>query len=155
MEPPEALSAVEELVTLLRRPTLRTRVGIWRMPLDYAGREPDIAVHLGVEAVDVRRPLMQLLPEGTRYVRLTPEKTLQALDSVACSRGQKDCALVYNMDLLLAGLSVEGRHQVWQRLIDGLPHRERALLIALPETAHLLLPGEPLVEVWQRDKRFV
>ncbi len=155
MEQPEPLSPVRELIDRLRRPTFRTRVGVWCMPLDYIGQEPDVAVLLGIEAVDVREPILQQLPEGTRFVRLTPEKIFAALDNIANNIGKKDCVLVYNVDLLLAGLTRERRQSVWQGLFDGLPHRSRALVVAIPASAERLLPTAQLLEALQRDERLV
>ncbi len=155
MEQPEPLSQVQALIGLLRRHTLRTRVGVWQMPLRYVGQEQDTAARLGVEAVDVRDAITRRLPDGTRYVRLSAGRIVQALDDIACGAGLTDCAMVYNVDLLLAGLNRDTRQTVWESLFDGLPHRPRALLLAIPKTAHHLLLGERLREAWQRDKRIV
>lgn len=155
MEQPEPLSPVRELIDRLRRHTFRTRVGIWRMPLDYVGQEADVAVRLGIEAVDVREPILQQLPEGTRFARLTDEKILEAFDNITSNICKKDCALVYNVDLLLASLTRERRQSVWQGLFDGLPRRTRALVVAIPVSAEQLLPTAQLLEALQRDERLV
>jgi hypothetical protein len=155
MEQSDLLSEVKELIDLLRRHALRTRVGLWRMPLKWVGQEPDIATRLQIEAFDIREAIKPRLPEGTRYVRLTPEKTLEALDSIANLQGRMDCVLVYNLDLLLASLKWEGRQRVWESLLDGLPYRQRALLLAVPTTADQVLPSETLLEVWRRERRLV
>jgi len=155
MEQPESLSPVRELVDRLRRYTFRTRVGLWCMPLDHIGHEPDVAARLGIEAVDVREPVLQGLPEGTRYVRLTSEKVLEVLDSIAGYSGKTDCVLVYNVDLLLAGLRREERQRVWQGLFDGLPYRSRALVTAIPVAASALLPSERLQDALTHDGRLV
>jgi len=156
MEPSDPLKDVRALIAFLRRPILRTRVGVWHMPLQCVGQEPDVAARLGVEAVDVRDPIRQQLPEGTRFVRLTVEKALEALDFIATTTPRiTDCAFVYNMDLLLAGLSREDRQRFWESLFDGLPHRSRALLIAVPETAHSVLLPDQWRESWRRDGRLV
>lgn len=151
----DAFAEVRVLIAFLRRHTLRTRTGLWCMPLDYVGHERDTATHLQIEAFDVRQAIQQQLPEGTRYVRLTLEKTLEALDFVASSEGWMDCVLVYNLDLLLAGLKREERQRVWESLLDGLPYRRRALLLAVPATAVSVLPSERLLQVWQREGRLV
>ncbi len=155
MEQTDSLAEVRALITLLRRHTLRTRIGLWRMPLDCVGQEPNIATYLQIEAFDVRQAIQQQLPEGTRYVRLTLEKTLEALDFVASSEGWSDCALVYNLDLVLAGLKRDERQRVWELLLGGLPYRRRALLLAVPATATQVLPPEQLLQVWQREGRLV
>lgn len=155
MEQRDSLTDVRTLIDFLRRHTLRTRIGLWRMPLDCVNKEPDVATRLQIEPFDVRQAIQQQLPEGTRYVRLTLEKTLEALDFVANSRGWTDCVLVYNLDLLLAGLKWDERQRVWESLLDGLPYRQRALLLTIPATAVQVLPTEQLLEVWQREGRLV
>lgn len=155
MEQNDSLAEVRALIALLRRHTLRTRIGLWCMPLDYVGQELVKATQLQIDAFDVRQAIQQQLPEGTRYVRLTFEKILEALDFVASSRGWTDCVLVYNLDLLLAGLKRDERQRVWESLLGGLPYRQRALLLAVPATATQVLPSEPLLRLWQREGRLV
>ena len=155
MEPSDPLQDVRALIAFLRRATLRTRIGVWHMPLACVGQERDVAALLGVEAVDVRDPIRQQLPEGTRFVRLTVEKTLETLHVIATTQGITDCAFVYNMDLLLTGLSREDRQRFWESLFDGLPYRSRALLMAIPETAHSVLLPDRWREAWRRDGRLV
>lgn len=155
MEQNDPLAQVRALIAFLQRPTLRTRIGLWQMPLDYVGQEPVKATQLQIDAFDVRQAIQQQLPEGTRYVRLTFEKVLEALDLVASSQRWTGCALVYNLDLLLAGLKRDERQKVWESLLDGLPYRQRALLLAVPATATQVLPSEQLRHVWQREGRLV
>jgi len=154
MEQINTLAPVRELIAFLRRHTLRTRIGVWCMPL-YVGKESEAAALLNLEAVDVRQPVLEALPAGTRYVNLNSEKVLLALDSIASTTGQTDCAFVYNLDLLLAGISRSDRQQVWDTLSDGLPYRKRALLLTIPETASSVLPPDQLIEAWRRGKRLV
>lgn len=155
MEQRDSLAEVRALIAFLRRHILRTRIGLWRMPLECVGQEPNVATRLQIEAFDIREPIQRQLPDGTRYVRLTFEKILEALDFVANSQGRMDCALVYNLDLLLASLKREGQQKVWESLLDGLPYRRRALLLAVPATAVQVLPSEALLEIWRRAGRLV
>ncbi len=155
MEQPDPLKPVRELIVLLRRPTLRTRVGVWRMPPGHVGRELDVAARLGIEAIDVRDVILERLPAGTRFVRLTSEKVLEALDAIASSSGKTDCALIFNVDLLLAGLKRDERQEVWRGLFDGMPYRSRALVVAVPETATELLPDDRLWAALEHDSRLV
>jgi hypothetical protein len=149
-----AQTNLDALVEYLRRRTGRTHVGLWLIPLKKIGHEEEIAIHLGVEALDVGKYLHDKLPLGADFVRLSTKKVLETLDSIASSIGQYDCVLIYNMDLLLAGVSDEERHQIWQELYSRFSNRTRALLIAIPETATRLFPSESLLEKWQHDSRF-
>jgi hypothetical protein len=147
------INLVKDLVQFLRGATLRTRIGLWRMPLDVLGREADLAVALGVEAVDIRIPLSARLAPGTEFMHLSPVKIVETLDTVASQNGQSDCVLICNLDLLLAAISQQERQQVWRELYDGLPHRPRALLLAIPEQAVHLLPVDEMIDSWRRDRR--
>lgn len=147
------IEPVIKLVELLRSATLRTRIGLWCMPLEAAGREREIAVQLSVEAVDVRTPLRTKIAPGADYLRLSTVKIIETLDSIASSTGRSDCVLVCNLDLLLSGVTQEQCTQVWEELFNGLPHRSRALLLAIPETATQIMPSDELLAAWRRDNR--
>lgn len=147
------IESAKELVKFLRRPTLRTRIGLWLMPLEAAGREREIVVRLGVEAVDIRAPFCINLAHGTEFLRLSTVKIVETLDIIASQSGQSDCVLVYNLDLLLAGISQQECQQLWGELFNGLPYRPRALLLAIPETAEHLLPADEKLDSWRRDNR--
>lgn len=148
-----AQTDLENLVEYLRRRTARTHVGLWLMPLNRIGHEAEIAVHLGVQALDIGKYLHDKLPPGAEFVRLSAKKVIETLDDVASSIGQSDCVLVYNLDLLLSGVRDEERQQIWQDLFNRFPGRARVLLIAIPDTATHLLPSESLLKKWRDDSR--
>ena len=143
------------LVSDIRNVAAHTKVGLWRMPVKSIGEETKTAILLGVQPLDISNYFLVNLPSGAEFARLSYSKIIQALDSVANAKGPKDCVLIYNLDLLLAGVTVEDRAQVWKTLFNGFPHRPRALLIAVPETAEPLLPSEQLLEKWQAASRLV
>lgn len=142
----------EELVRLLQRPVLRIRTGVVLLPLGLLGREPELAVRLGVQAVDWRdRKLKKLSPES-RYLALSSEKLLEDLREVvedASLPGR--CLWVYNADLLVSALRYEERERFWSFL--RLNFRQfRGLLLSLPTGAmHLFSSAER--ESWQQDNR--
>ena len=142
-----------DLITLLRGYRLRVRTGLWLLPAQLFGQEPDEAARLGIDAVDLRKQLLDGLPESTCYSGLNAACVIELLDEI-CSRDQgSDCLLVYNFDLLLARLRHDERSEVWQLLYDGFPHRSRALLIVMPRGANALLPANQALQAWQRDGR--
>ena len=147
------IESVLKLVQFLRRATLRTRIGLWCMPLEAVGREREIGVHLGVETVDIRTPLRANLAPDAEFLRLSTIKIVETLDTIATQSGQSDCVLVCNLDLLLAGVTQQECHQVWEELFNGLPYRSRALLLAIPQTAAHLLPYDEMLDSWRRDNR--
>jgi hypothetical protein len=148
-----AQTDLETLVEYLRRRTSRTHVGLWLMPLNRIGHESEIAVHLGVQALDIGMYLHDKLPPGADFVRLSAQKVVETLDDAASSIGQSDCVLVYNLDLLLSGVKDEERQIIWQDLFNRFPGRARVLLIAIPDTATHLLPSESLLKKWRDDSR--
>jgi hypothetical protein len=148
-----AQTELETLVEYLRRRTARTHVGLWLMPLNRIGHEAEIAVHLGVQALDIGKYLYDKLPPGAEFVRLSAKKIMETLYDVASFVGQSDCVLVYNIDLLLSGVKDEERQQIWQELFNRFPGRARVLLVAIPDTATHLLPSESLLRKWKDDSR--
>jgi hypothetical protein len=148
-----AQTDLETLVEYLRRRTARTHVGLWLMPLNRIGHEAEMAVHLGVQALDIGLYLRNKLPPRAEFVRLSAQRVVETLDDVASSLGQSDCVLAYNIDLLLSGVKDEERQQIWQDLFNRFPGRARVLLIAIPETATHLLPSESLLIKWKNDSR--
>lgn len=62
-----AQTNLETLVEYLRRRTARTHVGLWLMPLNKIGHEAEMAVHLGVQALDISLYLHDKLPPGAEF----------------------------------------------------------------------------------------
>ena len=149
-----ARTQLEKLIEHLRH-TSRTRVGLWRMPLNKIGHEAESAIRIGAEALDVGRYLRERIPAGAEFVRLSEQKVLETLDHIASTHGESDCVLSFNLDLLLAGVSSDERQKIWQSLFNGFPNRTRVLLISVPETAVNLLPTETHLEKWQSDARLI
>lgn len=144
-----------EVVSLLRSNAFRLRTALWLMPSVLLGQERNAAARLMVDAIDLRDVLLQHLPEGSRFSRLSDQKITELLDEVSELEGQSDCALVYNLDLLLARLSPQGVKAVWQYVFEFMPHRSRALLLAMPASAIELLPSEEQKETLIRQNRIV
>jgi hypothetical protein len=151
MAPNDALS----LVKYLRRGTARTRIGLWRVPLAFIGTEQEIAISLGIQAIDISRYYFNKLPTGTKVVKTTSSKVIDSIDSIASSIGPSDCVLIFNFDLLLAKLKIEETQQVWVYLFNHLPNRLRAILIMMPETTLKLLPSDTLIEKWEKEDRLI
>jgi hypothetical protein len=143
------------LFELLCRGASRTRVGLWRVPLSKIGKEAEIAVNLGAQAVDISRYYYEHLQKGAEVVHLSAPKVISTLDSIASSIGSSNCVLIYNLDLLLSPLKVEELQQIWQDLFNRFPNRRRAIILIIPETAHHLLPSESLLEKWQNESRLI
>lgn len=148
-------TTLPELVTLLRGPSLTVRTGLWLAPLTILGRERDEAARLGIDAIDVREPILAAQPQGTRFLGLNEASMVDTLDTICRLPRLSDCVLVYNLDLPLARLSARERNQFWQILFTGFPHRSRGLLLLLPQQAHHLLPPQQAEEAWRNDNRLV
>jgi len=146
-------SSPHELADLLKGSSLIHRTGIWLLPVNMLGKEPDQAARLNLDAVDIRTALLGGLPEGTRVLRLSGDKVLQLLGTICESPKGSNCLLVYNVDLLLARLPMQARSYVWNQLYSSFPHRKHALLIAMPEGANQLLPPPAALKSWNSDKR--
>lgn len=142
-----------EVVALLRSRVLRVRTGLWLMPNAYIGHETDEAVRLRLEAFDLRQMWLKNLPEGTRFIGLTPDNFIEALDKIIQQPGDSDCVLAYNLDLFLARLKQAERKTVWESLFYALPYRTRSLLMVMPQTAHDLLPVPTQLTHLGREQR--
>ena len=125
------------------------------MPLSKIGHEAEIAVQLGVQALDIGTYLGGKIPAGAEFVRLSATKVVETLDDIASMPGRSDCLLVYNFDLLLSGVRSDERQRIWQNLFNGFPNRSSVLLLTVPESATHLLPSDSLLERWQRDNRLI
>lgn len=130
-----------ELVTLLRQ-HMRVRTGLWLISPNLLGDEHNEAVRLGVAAVDIREFLLGKLPADTAFVTLNENRVNQLLELIAGQAHFGNCALVYNLDLLLARLTVLQREDAWNFMLDGMPYRQSALILVMPSTAKSLLPSD-------------
>jgi hypothetical protein len=86
------------------------------------------------------------LSAATAFVTLDADKVLQLFDQVASQTHIGNCALVYNLDLLMARLTFQQRADVWDFIFDGPAYRRSSLLLAMPATAEFLLPSDYRLE---------
>jgi hypothetical protein len=133
--------------------SLRCKTGIWLMPQGKVGDEENEAARLGLDAVDIRRVLLENLPEETSYADLSSERVQNLLHQIANRQQGSHCLLIYNLDLLLARLTMDERDAVWRYLKDALPHAKHALLIALPASAGQALLGDEHYRSWHKEDR--
>ncbi len=141
------------LLAMLRRPDLRVRVGLWLQPLSTIGAEADEAARLMVQPVDLRAELLAALPTGARYAHINEGGLLTLLDSLSQRNYAGGCALVYNLDLLLAALTQQEQGSAWEFLFTAMVRRKSALLLTLPITATRLMPNEPARQQWLAAQR--
>ena len=146
---------LSDLVSLLRGPTLTVRTGLWLAPPHVFGQEDDEAARLGIDTIDIREPILTNLPEGTRFLKLSAERVIEALDEVCQKYRGTDCVLVCNLDLLVARLTWKDREILWQQLLIGFPHRSRSLLLLVPRDADHLQPFGAVLDGWRREGRIV
>ena len=146
-------SSPRETIDLLQTISLRDRTAIWLMPVSIIGKEADYAALYNIDAVDIREKLIATLPGETRYVGLSYQKIILLLDDICCQSHYSECVLIYNFDLLMAKLSHQDCTNVWSHLFCSFPHRQHALLIAMPQEAYHLLPSAISLKAWNNDRR--
>lgn len=83
---------------------------------------------------------------------LTAESEETRLDRIAEESQGADAVLIYNLDLAVAKLDARQRALLWTALRERLPHRRRALVLAMPLGANRLLPSENELAAW-KDSR--
>lgn len=147
------LISLYELAQTVRSRVLRVRTGLWLTPLQLINQELDEAARILAEAVNMQELWLAQLPKETRFVGISGDKLLGAVDQVIQQAGINDCALVYNFDLLLARLTRSERIQVWRALYAEMPHRNRGLIVAMPAVAKDLLPDDDALTHWAQEKR--
>lgn len=118
----------KELIQLLQKKTLRIRTGIWLMPVSMLGKEADHAARMNIDAIDIREPLLESLPEDTRFLGLNVDRVLQLLQEISDQLSGSECLLVYNVDLLLAKLAHNDRTSIWNQLYALLPNLQTCLV---------------------------
>lgn len=150
---PPTTVRLDDLIATLRGPHMRLRTGLWLAPSNVIGREADAAARLGIEAVDARRPILDGLSPDSRFLGLDPDRIYSALRAIADGPARTDCALVYNLDLLIARLPTQARDALWDTLYRGFPHCPRALLLVIPRAAETLLPRASILDIWRCDGR--
>jgi hypothetical protein len=148
-------STLPDLVALLSGRTLTVRTGLWLASLRLLGQEDDSAARLGIDARDLRDPIRAGLPEGTRFLGLTTDTVIEALETICLQTDGSDTLLIYNLDLLLARLNRQERLDFWQFVYSGFRHRPRGLLLLMPKYADSLLPTHEKQDAWRRDGRLV
>lgn len=141
------------LVELLSGPTLIVRTGLWLAPTQLLGKEQDTAARMGIDAVDLRVVIKSSLPQGTRFLALSTQTLIAALDAVCHQASGSDCLLIFNLDLLLARLPRQDRLDFWHYVFNGFPHRSRGLLLVMPKNAEHLLPSNHIQDAWRHDGR--
>jgi hypothetical protein len=137
---------IETLRDQVRQPGARLGIGIWLMPMQYLGREEDIAVRLDMQALDARMAFLNSLPQGARFSGLTASEGHQNLThlirDLSHHMHQRDCLLVHTLDILLLALEVNEREHFWHDALQGLPYPRTKLILAVPEKASELFSFE-------------
>jgi hypothetical protein len=137
-EPPVVLDAgrFEEARNLsrhLRAPDApRTKTGIVFWDRSFWHDPRGVAAALDAVEVSLCERILKGLPEGARAVPLDVETLFDHVSAVADERQGGDVAWLYDVDVLLAKLPALERERFWEGVFERLPHRARAVLLALP-----------------------
>lgn len=142
-----------ELVRRLRTHALRNRTGILLLSQIHLRQIEDVAARLGIESVDYRALVRQRIPPGSRYAGISVDAERVSLDALLDDLRGMDCVLLYNFDLVLARLEYFERQRLWSILFGEMPHRSRALILAMPAAAEHLLPAPEHLAAWKADRR--
>ncbi|WP_448544106.1 hypothetical protein [Roseiflexus sp.] len=134
------------LLDELRQPGARVGTGVWLIPMEYINQERDIAARLGVQSLDVRQTYLEQLPRGTNFSGLTSQdgyqKLARLIQSLAFEKHQRDCLLIYTLDLLLWALEFPERKLFWDEVLGGIPYPHTRMILTIPEHATELFSFE-------------
>lgn len=149
------MSEAVQLVANLRSRSLRNRVGLWLLPASQMGQAADKAARLGIDAVDLSQVWLDRLPADARFAGVNADRIIDLLDDLTKQPGHSDCLLIYNIDLLLAGLTYENQQGIWRTLRQFFPYRRRILVLVMPDQADHLLPRSSDLTAWRKEGRLV
>lgn len=133
--PLDALSPLRALIGHLRGVAAgRARLGFLSHAPQDAKSWSDLAARLGCEVALLPQIWIDRLPAGALFASISVAGLLAALDEIAQSNGTSDVVLVVGLDLLLTRLDPNQCARFWDDLHPSLPHRPRALILALPHS---------------------
>lgn len=147
------LEEAATLVDLLRSGLLRTRTGILLLAPALLGQESEVAARLRVDAADYADVLLTGMPPGARTLGISAQREARRLDALAVRDQGADTLLVSNFDLALSRMAAGERERLWDELFVLFSHRQRALLLSVPEPARDLLPAAGRLQEWKRGGR--
>lgn len=138
---------VNEFLEEIRRPGVRSGIGVWLLPPEQIGQEFRLALTYDLYPLDARQAFVDRLPQGAKYSGLTAPNGYQKLVEfirLLLDGGPypRDCLLVFNLDLLLLGLDIDGRKNFWFTTMGDFPYPRTKLILALNESAYSLIPDE-------------
>lgn len=145
---------LNDLISHLAQPYLRSRTGLWMVADYWVGREDEYLgrIENRADLVDLRQIAIRSRPEGAMSAGISTERIVQWIDEVLEKEGFFGCVVLTHLDLFLAKLSEGDRTNVIKAL-RGLPHRNRSLIIALPKTNLGTLVDPRDLEDWRLNKR--
>lgn len=133
--PIDALSPLRALIGHLRGVAAgRARLGFVSHASQDADGWREIAARLGCEVAFLPQIWLDRLPDGARFASISVSGLIAALSEIAQSKGSSDVVLVVGLDLLLTRLNPNECARFWDDLHPSLPHRPRALILALPHS---------------------
>lgn len=146
--PTDALSPLRVLIGHLRGVTAgRARIGF----LSHAPQSDDqwreIAARVGCEVAFLPQIWLARLPASARFASIGVAELLNVLDEIAQAAGTLDVVTVVGLDLLLTRLNPDECARFWDNLHARLPHRPRALILALP---HAFARCGPDAGAWEK-----
>ena len=85
---------------------------------------------------------------ASRFLNLDADTERDRLSRLAETLGTYTCVLVTEFDIAVARLSFDERTRLWNNLLHHFPHRQTALLLAIPSGASHILPDSDAIMLW-------
>ena len=141
------LTLPRDLIENLRPDSsLRCHTGLLLVPTRDLDELPQWGAHFGLDTIAYGEFLLGDLPEQTRFVNLTAESEARRLRAIADALPGSPVLLVSQLDIAVSRLRTEERSALWLNLLTRLTQTRHGLLLAMPEGAHRLLPGQAVLE---------
>ncbi len=149
------MNKLEDVVKTLRSSVLRVRTGLLLIPSNKMSLIVDEAIRIDIEHFDANEYWLEKLPKNTKFAKISSKKIIKMADDISQIQSLDQCVLIYNFDLLISFLKYEDRKTLWAHLINNMPHRPRALLLAIPfsKESKELLPSKKHLDLLEKELR--
>lgn len=128
----------------LKRRTHRSAVALLLYEPDDAPDWNTVALTHSLGQCDYVELMLGQINSETQFLNIDADSERNRLSGLAESPSKHACILVMEFDVALSRISHDERVRLWNNLLVHFPHRNSALLIAMPQGATHLLPDPDL-----------
>ena len=125
---------------------LRCRTGIVLVPPADLPSIADFGARHGMDTIAYAEAILREMSSESQFASLSVDAESERLRRIADNPSGSPVLLIAQFDVALARLRTMDRDRLWQTVLTYLTQTRHGLLLAMPSTAHRLLPGEKVRE---------